>query len=91
VSLLREALARPTPRSGLSENARALAAFGGAAVNGHVALSHRDEAKPFAVVCKRFDGRDREYQRYETAELAELVARRLLEMGLEARVEERAT
>lgn len=43
--------------------------------------------KFFAVICKRFDGRDREYQRYETVDLAEVVARRLREFGLEARVE----
>jgi hypothetical protein len=44
-----------------------------------------DCAKPFAVVCRRFDGSERQYQTYETAALAQLVARRLREIGLEAR------
>jgi thymidylate kinase len=46
-----------------------------------------DRAQPFAVICKRFDGSDRQYQRYADEQTAELVAKRLRELGLEARVE----
>ena len=49
-----------------------------------IGLTTSIRAKPFAVIVKRFDGRDREYQRYETAALAELVVHRLRELGLEA-------
>jgi hypothetical protein len=47
-----------------------------------------NRAKPFRVVFRRFDGSDREYEpRYESAELAEAVARRFRQLGLEARVQ----
>lgn len=50
-------------------------------------LAQVDDAKPFRVICRRFDGSERLYQRYANEQIAELVARRLRELSLEARVE----
>jgi hypothetical protein len=40
----------------------------------------------FAVLCQRFDGREREWQRYADRAEAELVAAHLTQIGCPARV-----
>ena len=40
----------------------------------------------YAVVCQRFDGREREFQRYDTRNESDLVAKHLTKIGCPSRV-----
>ena len=40
----------------------------------------------FIVICQRFDGREREFQRYDNRDEAAIVAARLTKVGCPARV-----